>query len=211
MSIYSQVFENNKNWVESKLNQDKDFFNKLAKDQDPDFLYIGCADSRVPANEIMGLDPGQVFVHRNVANLVVNTDLNVQSVIDYAVSHLGVRHIVVCGHYGCGGVKAAVQPADLGILNGWLREVRDVYRTHQDELKAIEDDEARHRRLVELNVMEQCFNVIKVASVQQRWLKREYPKVHGWVYDLHNGYLKDLEINFEEKMEDIRDLYYLNV
>jgi carbonic anhydrase len=210
MKIYQQVFENNKKWVESKISQDADFFEKLAKDQNPDFLYIGCADSRVPANEIMGLEPGEVFVHRNIANLVVNTDLNVQSVIHYAVVHLRVKHIIVCGHYGCGGVKAAMMSKDLGLLNPWLRNIRDVYRLHQDELDAITNLDERYDRLVELNVKEQCINVVKVASVQQRYYHEGYPTVHGWVYDLHNGYLKDLDLDMEYEVSKIAKIYDLH-
>lgn len=204
---YREVFENNKKWVQNKLNQDKDFFEKLSKGQTPDFLYIGCADSRVPANEIMGLEPGDVFVHRNVANVVENTDLNCQSVIEYAVGHLGVKHVVVCGHYGCGGVKAAMQQADLGLLNGWLRNIRDVYRLHSAELEAIEDEDARYNRLVELNVQEQCINVIKTAVVQKNYGAKGYPTVHGWVYDLKNGYLVDLNIDFDQILKDIQKIY----
>ena len=140
MTSYEKIFQNNKEWVQSKLNTDADFFKKLAKDQNPEFLYIGCSDSRVPANEIMGLEPGEVFVHRNIANLVCATDLNVMAVINFAVRHLDVRHIVVCGHYNCGGVKAAMKPEDLGILNPWLRNIRDVFRLHKDELNSITDD-----------------------------------------------------------------------
>ncbi len=209
MDTYKQVFENNKKWVASKLAHDADFFEKLAKDQRPEFLYIGCADSRVPANEIMGLEPGDVFVHRNIANLVVNTDLNVQSVIHYAVVHLQVKYIIVCGHYGCGGVRAAMLPKDLGLMNPWLRNIRDVYRIHQDELDAIPDTEQRYDRLVELNVLEQCINVVKVASVQQRYYAEGYPTVHGWVYDLHNGYLKDLNLDMGKEIEKIRKIYDL--
>ena len=210
MKRYQQVFENNMKWV-AERNKDEGYFERLAAGQNPDFLYIGCADSRVPANEIMGLEPGDVFVHRNVANLVVNTDLNVHSVIEYAVEHLEVEHIIVCGHYGCGGVKAAMQPADLGLLNPWLREVRDVYRLHSKELAAIPDEETRYRRLVELNVQEQCVRVLKTASVQKHLLKRKRPTVHGWVFDLHDGILKDLEIPFDEILEDIREIYRLDV
>ncbi len=209
MSRYTDVFENNRAWVEDKTNTDKDFFNRLASHQAPDFLFIGCADSRVPANEIMGLDPGDVFVHRNVANLVVNTDINAQSVIQYGVDNLGVKHVVVCGHYGCGGVRAAMQSEDLGLLNGWLREVRDVYRLHQEELDAIADEDARYRRLVEINIEEQCINVVKTACVQQRYLRQGYPTVHGWVYDVSNGLLRDLEIPFEQTLERIRKIYHL--
>ncbi|MCF8247878.1 MAG: carbonic anhydrase [Saprospiraceae bacterium] len=210
MELYKQVFENNKKWVESKLAQDADFFEKLAKDQRPDFLYIGCSDSRVPANEIMGLEPGDVFVHRNIANLVINTDLNVQSVINYAVVHLRVKHIIVCGHYGCGGVKAAMQPKDLGILNPWLRNIRDVYRLHQNALDAISDTNQRYNRLVELNVLEQCINVVKLADVQKRYYMEGKPTVHGWVYDLHNGLLKDLNLDMEAEIARISKIYDLH-
>jgi len=211
MNKYEQIFENNKKWVDVNLAEDPEFFAKLAQGQNPDFLYIGCADSRVPANEIMGTHPGDVFVHRNVANIVVNTDLNAQSVIEYAVNHLKVDHIVVCGHYGCGGVKAAMQSEDLGLLNGWLREIRDVYRLHRDELDAIADEAARYRRLVELNVQEQCIHIMKVASVQKHFLKRQHPVVHGWVYDIADGVLHDLDLPFEKILEDIREIYQLDV
>jgi carbonic anhydrase len=210
MELYHQVFENNRKWVASKVAKDQGFFEKLAKDQRPEFLYIGCSDSRVPANEIMGLEPGEVFVHRNIANLVVSTDMNIQSVIEYAVVHLRVRYIVVCGHYGCGGVKAAMQAKDLGILNGWLREIRDVYRLHQEELDAIADEQERYNRLIELNVREQCINVVKIASVQQRYYAEGgHPTVHGWVYDLRNGLLKDLNLDMEEEIIRIRRIYDL--
>ena len=209
MERYKQVFENNRRWVERKTRHDADFFKNLAKDQNPDFLYIGCSDSRVPANVIMGLEPGEVFVHRNVANLVVGTDMNAQSVIEYAVAALGVRHIVVCGHYGCGGVKSAMHAADMGILNGWLRNVRDVYRLHKTELNAIADEKQRYDRLVELNVQEQCINIIKTATVQQHFKKHGFPTVHGWVYDLHNGILKDLSLDFDDILKGIQEIYDL--
>lgn len=211
MDRYQTVFENNRRWVEGKREAQPDFFKNLASGQSPDFLYIGCADSRVPANEIMGLEPGEVFVHRNIANLVVNTDLNGQSVIEYAVTHLEVDHIVVCGHYGCGGVQAAMKPQDLGLLNGWLREIRDVYRHHEAELDAIEDESARYRRLVELNVREQCAAIMKTACVQKSLLRRQKPTVHGWVYDVADGLLHDLEIPFEEILSDVRKVYGLDV
>jgi carbonic anhydrase len=209
MTRYDEVFENNRQWVARNTERDPDFFSRLATHQDPDFLFIGCADSRVPANEIMGLEPGDVFVHRNVANLVVGTDINAQSVIEYAVGHLDVKHVIVCGHYGCGGVAAAMQPADLGLLNGWLREIRDVYRLHQEELEAIEDTDARYRRLVELNVREQCVNVIKTAVVLKKYAHTGHPVVHGWVYDVANGLLRDLEVPFEEILERIQEIYRL--
>jgi len=209
MTRYQEVFENNRKWVEENIKRDPDFFKRLATRQDPDFLFIGCADSRVPANQIMGLEPGDVFVHRNVANLVVNTDINAQSVIEYAVGHLEVEHIVVCGHYGCGGVAAAMEPADLGLLNGWLREIRDVYRLYQGELDAIADEGARYRRLIELNVREQCVNVIKTAVVQKTYFRMGHPVVHGWVYDIANGLLHDLEIPFQDILAEIRKIYDL--
>lgn len=209
MPNYNQLFENNKNWVAEKVATDAQFLEKLSRDQTPDYLYIGCSDSRVPANDIMGLDPGEVFVHRNVANLVCATDLNVMAVINYAVAHLGVKHIIVCGHYNCGGVKAAMQPKDMGILNPWLRNIRDVYRLHMDELNAIEDETARYDRLVELNVQEQCINVSKLASVQQSYIKNKYPTVHGWVFNLKTGLLKDLNLDFEKILKDIQVIYNL--
>jgi len=209
MPSYEEVFENNRKWVAEKTDKDPDFFARLAHGQDPEFLFIGCADSRVPANEIMGLAPGEVFVHRNIANLVVNTDINAQSVIEYAVAHLDVKHIVVCGHYGCGGVKAAMQAADLGILNGWLREIRDVYRLHQKELNTIEDEHARYRRLIELNVQEQCIHVIKTAVVQKKYVSEGYPEVHGWVYDIGDGLLHDLDLPFKKVLSEIQEIYNL--
>src|SRR5690606_22816392 len=189
------------------LNLDKDYFQKLASTQNPDYLYIGCSDSRVPANEIMGLGAGELFVHRNVANMVVNSDINTAAVINYAVVHLQVKHIIVCGHYNCGGVKAAVTPADLGILNPWLRNIRDVYRVHQNELEAIPDEGQRYRRLVELNVQEQCINVLKMAEVQKSFEEKRFPTVHGWVMDLNTGLIKDLEIDFQHILRDIQHIY----
>lgn len=209
MASYEEIFEHNRNWVKSRTDADPDFFEKLARDQHPDYLYIGCSDSRVPANEIMGLEPGEVFVHRNVANLVCNIDLNVMSVINYAVRYLHVKHIVVCGHYNCGGVKAAMTPKDMGVLNPWLRNIRDVYRLHAAELDGIADEHARYDRLVELNVMEQARNVIKTASVQQQYLENNYPVVHGWVFDLRNGLLKDLNLDFKTELKQIQKIYDL--
>jgi carbonic anhydrase len=208
--IYEKVFENNRRWVAQRTTEDPGFFERLSKHQDPEFLFIGCADSRVPANQIMGLEPGDVFVHRNVANLVVNTDLNAGAVIQYAVEVLGVRHIVVCGHYGCGGVQAAMQARDLGQLNGWLREIRDVYRMHASELDGIPEEEKRYDRLVELNVREQAINVIKTSWVQTSFRHKGVPVVHGWVYSLADGLLRDLEIPFDEILEDVRKIYALD-
>ncbi|SFF82165.1 carbonic anhydrase [Salegentibacter agarivorans] len=204
-----EIFENNKNWIQEKLQKDANYFSDLSKGQDPDILYIGCSDSRVTAEELMGVAPGDVFVHRNIANMVPNTDLSAMSVIDYAVAHLGVRHVVVCGHYYCGGVKAAMQSQDLGILNPWLRNIRDVYRIHQNELDDIKDEEARYKRLVELNVQEQCINVIKTAEVQRAFLDRGIT-VHGWVFDIHSGKLIDLKIDFSEILKDVMKIYHLD-
>lgn len=209
MVSYEQIFENNRLWIAEKTASEKDFFEKLAKDQTPEYLYIGCSDSRVTAEDLMGAEPGEVFVHRNVANVVASIDLNVMSVINYAVRHLKVKRIVVCGHYGCGGVKAAMQPKDLGILNPWLRNIRDVYRLHKEELSAIEDEHARYDRLVELNVQEQCVNVIKLASVQQHYVANGQPTVHGWVFDMRTGVLKDLQIDFRKVLTEIQEIYNL--
>lgn len=209
MTRYNSIFDNNRQWVASMKAKDADFFEKLAKDQTPDFLYIGCSDSRVPANEIMGLEPGDVFVHRNVANVVASIDLNVMSVINYAVAHLKVKHIIVCGHYNCGGVRAAMLPKDMGILNPWLRNIRDVYRLHQEELDGITDEHTRYNRLVELNVQEQAVNVIKTAVVQKSYLATQYPTVHGWVFDLKTGLLKDLNLDFPEILKNIQKIYDL--
>lgn len=209
MSIYAEVFENNKKWVEAKKSTDADFFEHLSQGQNPEILYIGCSDSRVTAEDMTGVEPGQMFVHRNVANLVPNNDGSSASVIEYAVRHLQVKHVVVCGHYFCGGVKAAMQAADLGILNPWLRNIRDVYRLHKDELNAISDEGVRYNRLVELNVEEQCVNVIKTAVVQNAYLTTGYPLVHGWVFDIKTGKLIDLNIDFEKKLKGIQEIYDL--
>lgn len=201
-----QIFENNRNWIAKQLQTDENYFDKLAKGQSPEFLYIGCSDSRVSAEELMGLQPGKVFVHRNIANMVPNTDLNSMSVINYAVTALKVNHIVVCGHYGCGGILAAMQQSDLGILNPWLRNIRDVYRIHRKELDAITNEDEKYKRLVELNVQEQCINVIKTAEVQKANSERNL-KVYGWIFDIHTGKLIDLNINFTEILKDIMAIY----
>lgn len=209
MTTYEQIFENNKKWVAEKKATDSEFFEKLAEGQDPDFLYIGCSDSRVPAEAIMGVQPGEVFVHRNIANVVSKNDLSSSTVIDFAVAHLNVKHIVVCGHYYCGGVKAAMQNNELSDLDPWLKGVRDVYRLHITELEIITDEDTRYRRLVELNVEEQCINVIKNAVVRKEYLKKGFPKVHGWVFDVRSGELIDLKIDFKTKLKDIQDIYNL--
>ncbi len=209
MTTYEQIFENNRRWISEKKASDHDFFDKLAKGQNPDFLYIGCSDSRVATEELMGVSPGEVFVHRNIANLVCNNDLNVMSIINFAINQLQVKHVIVCGHYGCGGVKAAMQARDLGILNPWLRNIRDVYRLHRHELNAVGDEEQRYKRLVELNVEEQALNVIKTAAVQKTYMSTGYPLVHGWVFDMKSGNLIDLKIDFQEKLKDIQEIYNL--
>jgi len=209
MSFYDQVFENNCAWVAQKLELDPDYFHKLAEGQHPEILYIGCSDSRVTAEDMTGIQPGEMFVHRNIANLVPNNDLSSSSVIEYAIDHLGVKHIVVCGHYYCGGVKAAMEAKDLGLLNPWLRNIRDVYRTHKDELNQIDDEVAKYKRLVELNVQEQCINVIKMACWQKSFLSNGSPLVHGWVFDIHSGKLIDLEIDFFTILSGIREIYDL--
>ncbi|MFC2147886.1 MAG: carbonic anhydrase [Eudoraea sp.] len=204
-----KVFENNKKWITDKLSGDKEYFEELGKGQSPELLYIGCSDSRVTAEDLMGLGPGEVFVHRNIANMVISIDLNAMSVINYAVEHLKVNHVVVCGHYACGGVKAAMQSADLGILNPWLRNIRDVYRIHKKELNAIEDEDKKYDRLVELNVQEQCVNLIKTAAVQKAYRDRNL-KVYGWVFDVHTGRLVDLKIDFEGILKNIMEIYHLD-
>jgi len=204
-----QIFKNNQQWIQDKLKLDKDYFKNLSQGQNPDILYIGCSDSRVTAEELMGAAPGEVFVHRNIANMVPNTDLSAMSVIDYAVMYLKVNHIIVCGHYFCGGVKAAMQSQDLGILNPWLRNIRDVYRLHRKELNEIRDEEHRYKRLVELNVQEQCFNVIKTAEVQRGYRDRNLT-VHGWVFDIHSGKLIDLKIDFEKVLANVMEIYHLD-
>lgn len=202
------VFTNNKKWIDQKLAVDKNYFTNLSQGQSPEFLYIGCSDSRVTAEDLMGVMPGEVFIHRNIANLVNNVDLNVMSVINYAVRHLKVNHVVVCGHYYCGGVKAAMQAKDLGLLNPWLRNIRDVYRMHKEELNSITNEDEKYNRLIELNVQEQCINVIKTAAIQEAHKERGL-LVHGWVFDIKTGKLIDLNIDFPKILEKIREIYRL--
>ena len=201
-----QIFDNNQKWILEKLRIDETYFKKLSEGQNPDILYIGCSDSRVSAEELMGVQPGEVFVHRNIANMVPNTDLSAMSVINYAVSHLKVNHIVVCGHYYCNGVKAAMQSADLGILNPWLRNIRDVYRLHHSELNEVADEESKYKRLVELNVQEQCVNILKTADVQKAYKERGIT-VYGWIFDIHTGKLIDLKIDFDKILKNIMEIY----
>lgn len=205
----NHVFNNNKKWIQEKLSDNANYFKDLGEGQNPELLFIGCSDSRVTAEELMGLGPGEVFVHRNIANMVIGTDLNVMSVVEYAVVHLKVNHVVVCGHFACGGVKAAMQSVDLGILNPWLRNIRDVYRIHKKELNAIECEEKKYDRLVELNVQEQCVNLIKTAAIQKAYRDRGL-KVYGWVFDIHSGKLIDLNIDFDNILKNIMEIYHLD-
>lgn len=191
MKSYEKLLLENKAWAAEMIKDDSEYFNRLAKLQTPEFLWIGCSDSRVPSNQITGTQPGEIFVHRNVANLVINTDVNLLSVLDYAVLHLKVKHVIVCGHYGCGGVKAATTKTDFKpVLNMWLRNIKDVYRLHRDELNAIKDEEQRCDRLVELNVQEQVMNLAKTSIIQHAWKKDMRPDLHGWVYGLKDGIIK---------------------
>ncbi len=203
------IFKNNKNWIAEKLKTSTTYFDTLGDGQNPEILYIGCSDSRVTAEELMGANPGEVFVHRNIANMFISIDLNAMSVVNYAVNHLEVKHVVVCGHYGCGGVKAAMMSKDLGILNPWLRNIRDVYRLHMEELNAIQDEEKKYDRLIELNVQEQCVNLIKTADIQKAFRERGL-LVHGWVFDVHTGRLIDLKIDFKGILEHIMKIYRLD-
>lgn len=195
LASYNQLFHNNKIWVQKKLDENPEYFQKLAKGQEPDYLWIGCSDSRVPANEITGTKPGEMFVHRNIANMIVHSDMNMLSVLSYAVEVLKVKHIIVCGHYECGGVIAAMGNKQFGLIDNWLRHIKDVYRLHHAELDAIKDAKLRARRFVEVNVMEQVADLCKTTIVQNVWKKKQPLSVHGWVYDIHDGLLKDLNVS----------------
>ena len=204
---FTKVFENNRKWVSEKLSHDPNYFEDLAKGQHPELLYIGCSDSRVTAEELMGAEPGEVFIHRNIANLVVSIDNNLNAVVQVAVEQLKVKHIIVCGHYGCEGVNAALNHTDMGQLNSWLQTLRNVYRYHIRELDAIADKQKRYDRLVELNVMEQCINLMKIDHVQKSWLKSGIPHIHGWVFDVRVGKLIDLNLDVEEIFKEVRKIY----
>ena len=199
MDTYKNLLAGNKRWVAEKLRQDPDFFERLSKGQNPEVLWIGCSDSRVPANEITGTNPGEVFVHRNIANMVVHSDMNLLSVLDYAVNILKVKHVIVCGHYGCGGVKAAMTNEQYGLVDNWLRHIKDVYRLHGEELDAILDEQSKFNRFVELNVIEQVFDLSKTSIIQNAWRSRDLPMIHGWVYDLRTGIIQDLEVSLHSK------------
>ncbi|MCO6564100.1 MAG: carbonic anhydrase [Apibacter sp.] len=205
---FEKIFAHNDIWIAEKLSVDKEYFNKLTEGQNPEVLYIGCSDSRVATEELLGAKPGEVFVHRNLANMVISTDFNVQSVITYAIEHLKVKQIIVCGHYYCGGVKEAMEAKDLGLLNPWLRNIRDVYRIHKDELNLIKNSEEKYNRLIELNVEEQCINLIKTAAVQKAIIESNL-KVHGWIFDIRSGKLIDMKINFKKILKEIMEIYNL--
>jgi carbonic anhydrase len=204
MKPYEKLLLENKAWAQEKLEDDPEYFSRLVDIQTPDFLWIGCSDSRVPADSLTGTQPGEIFVHRNIANMVVHTDLNMLSVLQYAVEVLKVKHIIVCGHYGCGGVKAALSNNSLGIINKWLRNIKDVYRLHQDEFKDIHNEDARVNKLIEINIQEQIMNLAKTSIVQKAWKNDNRPDLHGWVYDLHDGIIKTIvEIPAKTKLDDI--------
>jgi carbonic anhydrase len=199
--FYKKIIENNKKWVEDQLVNDKEYFKDLAKGQQPPLLWIGCSDSRVPANEIIGAKPGEVFVHRNIANMVVHTDMNMLSVLDYAVNVLKVSHVIVCGHYGCGGVKAAMGNQSIGLIDNWIRHIKDVYRLHEEYLNSIKDDDDRFNKFVEINVQEQVFDLAKTSIVQNAWRNGQNLTLHGWAYGLNSGYVTDLDVNMSSNNE----------
>lgn len=209
MDIYKSLLEGNRKWVKEKLDENPKFFETLSKGQNPQVLWIGCSDSRVPANEITGTQPGDIFVHRNIANMVVHSDMNMLSVLDYAVNVLKVRHVIVCGHYGCGGVKAAMGNEQNGLVDNWLRHIKDVYRLHTSELDGIQNEEQRFNRFAELNVMEQVFDLSKTSIIQNSWRERKSPIIHGWIYDLRSGIIKDLEVSFGSP-SDLPSIFRLN-
>jgi len=209
MELYNALLEGNKKWVRERLEQDPEYFERLSKGQSPQFLWIGCSDSRVPANEITNTQPGDIFVHRNIANMVVHSDMNMLSVLDYAVNILKVKHVIVCGHYGCGGVKAAMDNQQYGLVDNWLRCIKDVYRTHANELDSIKDEEKRFNRFAELNVIEQVFDLTKTSIIQNAWRERNEPKVHGWIYSLKTGLIKDLGVSFDSSAK-LHSIYRIN-
>ena len=201
MQVYNSLLEGNRQWVKETLDKNPDFFKNLVAQQTPEVLWIGCSDSRVPANEITRTQPGDIFVHRNIANMVVHSDMNLLSVLDYSVNILKVKHVIVCGHYGCGGVKAAMGNGQNGLVDNWLRHIKDVYRIYSHELEEIQDEQARFERFVELNVIEQVFNVSKTSIIQNNWKDRSYPIIHGWVYSLETGLIKDLNVSIQNQQD----------
>ncbi|MGL5683789.1 MAG: carbonic anhydrase [Marinifilaceae bacterium] len=204
---YKTIFDNNTEWIKEQRAKDPDYFKKLSSGQNPDYLYIGCSDSRVSAEEMMGVKPGELFVHRNIANLVSANDANINAVIQYAVEYLKVKHIIICGHYDCGGIKAALYPSDMGQLNSWLQTIRDVYHTHKEEMDSLDCDEERYDRLVELNVREQCLNIMKIDHVQKACAETGFPIVHGWIFDVRTGKLIDLDLNTRELYDRVSHIY----
>ena len=206
MKLYQSLLDGNRKWVQKRLEKDPEYFDKLSQGQSPQFLWVGCSDSRVPANEITYTRPGDFFVHRNIANMVVHSDMNLLSVLDYAVNILKVKHVIVCGHYGCGGVKAAMQNEQFGLVDNWLRFIKDVYRMHQTELDAIKDEEQRFDRFVELNVIEQALDLTKTSIIQNAWKDRQGPQVHAWVYSLKTGLIKDLGVEYKS-VEELPTIY----
>jgi carbonic anhydrase len=206
--FYKQLLENNKKWVENQLALDPEYFKDLAKGQQPPLLWIGCSDSRVPANEIIGAKPGEVFVHRNIANMVIHSDMNMLSVLDYAVNVLKVKHVIVCGHYGCGGVKAAMGNQSIGLIDNWIRHIKDVYRLHEHYLDTIKDEEERFNKFVEVNAQEQVFDLAKTSIVQNAWRNGQELTLHGWTYGLNSGYVTDLGVNMSSN-EDLDEVYQL--
>ncbi|WP_026776361.1 carbonate dehydratase [Polaribacter sp. Hel_I_88] len=209
-TYYHQLLENNKNWVKNKIDKDPTYFEELSKGQKPPVLWIGCADSRVPANQITGTLPGEIFVHRNIANMVVHTDMNMLSVLDYAVNHLKVKHIIVCGHYGCGGVEAAMQNKSLGLINKWIRNIKEVYKENITELNKLDSDKKRFDRLVELNVKAQVYDLAKTSIVQQSWKNETGLEIHGWVYGLNDGIIKDLKVSMDSTAH-LDDIFTLDL
>ena len=199
--FYKKILDNNKKWVETQLAIDKEYFKDLAKGQQPPLLWIGCSDSRVPANEIIGAKPGEVFVHRNTANMVIHSDMNMLSVLDYAVNVLKVKHVIVCGHYGCGGVKAAMGNQSIGLIDNWIRHIKDVYRLHEDYLNSITDEDERFNKFVEVNAQEQVFDLAKTSIVQNAWRNGQDLTLHGWTYGLNSGYVTDLGVNMSSNSE----------
>jgi carbonic anhydrase len=206
--FYKKILDNNKTWVETQLSIDKDYFKDLAKGQQPPLLWIGCSDSRVPANEIIGAKPGEVFVHRNIANMVIHSDMNMLSVLDYAVNVLKVKHVIVCGHYGCGGVKAAMGNQSIGLIDNWIRHIKDVYRLHEEYLNSFTDEEERFNKFVEINVQEQVFDLAKTSIVQGAWRNGQDLTLHGWTYGLNSGYVTDLGVNMSSN-DELDEVYRL--
>lgn len=206
--FYKKILDNNKLWVETAVAKDPNYFKDLAVGQNPPLLWIGCSDSRVPANEIIGAKPGEVFVHRNIANMVVHSDMNMLSVLDYAVNVLKVKHVIVCGHYGCGGVKAAMGNESIGIIDNWIRHIKDVYRLHQTFLDSISNESDRFNAFVELNVKEQVIDLAKTSIVQSAWKNGQELTLHGWAYGLNSGFVTDLQVNFSSD-KDLDQVYQL--